>query len=561
VRATAILAAVAALLALTIFLVERRVPSTDQRRAAHARLLPRFDRARVRRVAIARAGALPFALERAGGAATPDWRVLPAGKPADEGAVDELLGELDLAESDRDADLSPAEAGLEPPRVRLEIADGETLGLALGHADAGGRGVFVQAGGGGRVRVAPRRLLDLANRDAAAFRDHHVVVLGAGPSTVTWSAAGGPPRTISASAGRFRNERSEWVNDERATVALRRLADLRVDRFLDTPAEPPAIERTLAVGAGGGGAASETLRFGARVCPGGAGFPAERTDASGTEWLCLSAQAVQDLWWALEAAHARDDHLLAAAPAAVTRFALAAGTRRVALDDSSGRWRFVAPTLGYEADDDAVHAWLEALARVRLDFAPPPPAAPTAGSGTTLDVTTPRFEEHIAVAGRAVHRIGEPTAARGPADLAALVDPDPLRFRDRRVLNLSRFDAQLLRISSARRNEDLEKGGDQSWRAIAPAGATVDTAALDRLLATLTNLRVERYLPTDTKLTPDLTLNLTERPPGSAALDHALALAPGAGVGCRGVLTERAGTTAFVLDAATCDALHANVVR
>jgi hypothetical protein len=568
VRTTIILAVVAALLALFILMVERRGPSSDEVRAERTKLVPRFDRGAVRRVTIRRPGQPPFSLERDGSG----WRFMPGdrpadAKPADAAAVDELLAEVDFAETDRIADLTPAAAGLAPAAatVDLEPEHGDRVELRFGHPDATGRGVFAQREGDDPpyVRVAPRRLLDLVAREPDAYRDRRVVpaTLVAGRDlTLTWtSPAGDEWRALRFADGRFWNVRQEWVSSERVAEALRRLAELRAARFVPAPASPPPDARKLEV-------ARWTLlpREGGRGCDQTLAL-VERRAREGSDWMCVPADALRAALEALDAAHARDPRLLASAPDDVTEIELAEGARRVGLRREHGRWTFVEPQVAYHGDRDAIADWLAQLARVSLTLGPTGGRAPAVRRLTiagrlreSFAVSAPRAEQvNVARGGEAAG-----AGARAPASLFALLDPDPLRFRSRLVLDVSRYDARALRITAAGAGatEIVNAGGD-SWRAQSPAGARVDGAALDHLLGTLTNLSALRFLPPATRVAPQTTLELTisrgaRAPVQRFVLDLG---APAADGGCSARLTSDDKTTAnavFTLAPATCDDLR-----
>ncbi len=168
-RALGVLGAVAALLAAYLLFFDH--DPRDGAPPAAQPLLVRFDRGSVRRIAVAQAGQPAFALVHA---ADGGWRLQPQDLPADRSAVADLLDAFAQAESRRTADLSAAAAGLSPPRVSVSIEDARGVSeVRLGNADASGSGVFAQVGAAAAVRVAPRRLLELAERPAAALRDTH----------------------------------------------------------------------------------------------------------------------------------------------------------------------------------------------------------------------------------------------------------------------------------------------------------------------------------------------------------------------------------------------------
>ena len=201
-RKVAVLAAVAAVLGGYLLFGDRRPGGGGS--GGHARLIDAFDRAAVWRLTIRRAGAPPFSLIRQPPGKEPAWRESPGGEPADEAAVDDLLNALDLAETSRTAEVGAAAAGLAPPRVALELdAPRGPLTIELGRLDAAGQGVFARAGGATAIRVAPRRLAELADREPWAFRDRRLVPLSADAITaLSWREGGGHRDGASLAPGR-----------------------------------------------------------------------------------------------------------------------------------------------------------------------------------------------------------------------------------------------------------------------------------------------------------------------------------------------------------------------
>ncbi len=247
-RALGVLGAVAAVLAAYLLFFDH----DPRQRPAGGGALVRFDRASVRRIAVARPGQPPFALVRA-----PDggWRIQPDHGPADPAAVEDLVNALDQAESDRTADLAPAAAGLAPPRVTVSIEDARGVSeVRLGNPDASGSGVFLQVGEGGAVRVGPRRLLELAERPASALRDrrpapapHAVADAGVEPTRspmaldfahfdVRALRRIGPRGTLEARSPDGETWTSQPPADPRAIARLvRALGNLRAAEWLPQP--------------------------------------------------------------------------------------------------------------------------------------------------------------------------------------------------------------------------------------------------------------------------------------------------------------------------------------
>ncbi len=501
-RRVAILAVVAAALAAYLLVFDR-----DRGRDAgmSGRLVERFDRSAVRQVTITRAGAAPLSLTRQAAGSEPAWRLEPGGQAADGAAVDDLLGAIDVAEPARTADLQPAAAGLVPPRVTLTIDEqpGGTIALQLGRPDATGTGVFATTGKG-RVQVAPRRLLELTDRDPSAFRDRRLFPVAADAVTaIDWpDRAGGAARALRLTDGRWRNDRGDFAAGERVAEALRQALALRVERYLPAPPTAAGGAPLLEVTAAG---ARIDVAMGSESCPVPDTLSVIRTGALGRDGACLDETKLRALAPVLEAAWAADRRLLAAAPDTVTTFALEGGGRRVALARAAGGWRFTAPSVAYAADPRVVDDWLATLHATNL---PPEPAA---GGGATRRLTAD---------GRQVATVGPKSPAY------ALLAPDPLRFRDRAALDFAHFDARDLRRTADSAVELASADGD-SWRAVAPADAHVDGANVARVVSALGNLRAVRFLTAAPAGRSDLKLEVSVQPPGETApTRHTLELWP-----------------------------------
>ena len=300
-RKLAGLAALTAVLAGYLLFGDRR--PGDGGAGGHARLLDAFDRAAVRRLTIRRAGAPPFSLVRQPPGQEPAWRESPGGQPADEAAVDDLLNAIDLAETSRTADVGADAAGLAPPRVALELDEPRgPLTIELGRLDAAGQGVFARAGGATAIRVAPRRVADLADREPSAFRDRRLVPLSADAITaISWREGGGnrQERSLRLVAGRWQNADKQWVSGERAAESLRRLLALRVERY-EPPRPAPEAPSQIAVQTTGG--ATVRLSFPGDRCAVPPEVRVERAGPSVVDGACLAPEALGELWRSLAAA-------------------------------------------------------------------------------------------------------------------------------------------------------------------------------------------------------------------------------------------------------------------
>ncbi len=513
---------------------------------AHARLIDSsaFDRSAVQRITIARAGVPPFSLDRQAPGQEPAWRESPGDLAADAPAVEDLLSALDLAETTRTADVSPAAAGLAPPRVTIALGGPRApVTLELGQRDAAGRGVFARVAGAPAIRVAPVRLSELADREPWAFRDRRLVPLPAEAITaIGWrDRKSGRERRLRLDAGRWQTAEKQRVAPERMTEALRRLLALRVTR-LDTPRLPPASVSRIEVAAKDGSTVRLALPDEACAAPDEARV--EREGPAGADGACVASAALGELWRALASASVPDRRLVAAPPETVTRVEVEEkdeGRRLLLTRTLGGAWRFEAPKVGYPADPKVIGDWLEALRGA--EAGPLPAAFPAHVRRLTLD-------------GRA-----REVAEVAPGDPGyALLDPDPLRFRDRGALDFAHFDARELRRSDAGGAVALASTDGDAWRVVAPAGAAADRTNVARVVGALGNLRVEAFAAQPPAGAPELTLEVAVQAPGEhAPTRHTLELhkkkeAPG----CTGRLDH---DVAFTLEEAVCDELRLGLLK
>jgi D-alanyl-D-alanine dipeptidase len=538
-RVVIVLAAVAALLAAVILFVDR-----DPRPAGDgARVVPAFDRAAVRRVSIERAGAPAFALVAGGGGT---WRTSPGAKLADESAVQDLIVAADFAERQRTADVTPEAAGLAPPAVvvKLETA-GSPVALELGRPDAAGGGVFARAAGSRAIVVVPRRLLELANRPAEEFRDRRLVPLAADAVTSLAWRDGPASHRLALRDGRWVNERDEFVAAARVADSLRGLLALRVAGFGARPSRSapkarfattsPENSRTPALRAGAATAGGQSVTIGAGSTTVelelGAEGAVTRVSPEGRDDVAVAGDLAA-AWRTLARAAARDQRLVSLPPEAIKRIQLTDGTQRLELmrSGAAGVWRFVTPKLPYDPDRDSVARWLAELGGVQVA---------TRADGRrvrTLVVEGP-------------HR--EAVAVSAPPEVFALLAPDPLRFRDRRVLSFASFDARRVRRSSGGAAEEVVSDDGNTWRAT--QGGTVDAAAVARAVVALSDLHVEAFTAAAPPGTPSATYEVDVRAPGDAAATrHVLELHPGRAA-CAGRLDRE---VSFVVERALCEELR-----
>jgi hypothetical protein len=514
------LAVVAAAVAVVLFVDSRHDTTRGVvYRDAHVRLLPQFDRRAVQSITVARQGGAPFTLRRAPAPGSA-WHLTTAGSPAaDDAAVEDLLSALDLAESNRTAELPAAKAGLEPPAVQIDVeAPGGRFTLQLGRPDVTGRGVYARAAGEGTIRVASRRLLELADRDAPAFRDRRLFPVD--PEAVTsivWKDAH-DTGALQLVDGRWQNGRKEWVDEGRVREALRRLFSVRIERFEARGDRAPASSRMLTITSGATVIALEGGRDG--------------VFARGSDRVSVPIDALEAAWRALVVAEARDLRLVAMPADTVTSVVLSDGSGRLSMRRVNGAWTFGEPKVRYEADTRVVDEWLTRLAST---------TTPTraAGPRTRRLVVEGRFRQDVAVS--------------SPPDLYELLAPDPLRFRDRALLSFARFDVRRLERMAAKQEQVVTSDDGGTWRAA--SGAQADAASVGRVVGVLSDLRADEFLAEAPRGEPATRLEIDVQQPGDARPSrHVVQLYPG----CVARLDAEA---TFRIERAACDALGLSLLQ
>ena len=525
-RGLVLLAIVAAALAAVLVWEGRHRSGPGDQAGARARLVAPFDRKAVRRIAIRRQHGEGVTLQHtpspSAPAPAPAWHLERQGEPAaDDAAVDDLLAAVDLAESDRIADVPAGAAGLAPPVAQIELeTPAGNLMAQLGRADATGQGVYARAGTNGPVRVVGRHVLDLIDRDPVGLRDRRLFPIEAAAVTsLAWHGEDGEDASgeLRAVDGRWQNARGEWVASERVAESLRRLHALRIESFSPEPFAKSAGDRSLVLTA-------PPARIALAI-----GRDGDLT--RGGEHVRVPAAAFESAWRSLAAASARDDRLIALSADTVTRIDLHDDHARVALRRVDGAWTFTTPKVAYAADTRAVDDWLTRLGGVKT------PTRPTGPNARHL-ILEGRFRQKIDVA--------------SPPEVAALLAPDPLRFRERAVLSFARFDVRRLqRTAGAETQQVTSDDGGATWRAA--SGRELNAANVGRVLGALSDLRAEEFVATSPHGAPTLRLEVDVQAPGDTRpTGNILKVWPGPDGACSGELN---GITTFRPDSATCAAL------
>lgn len=538
-RLSAVLAVVAAALAAYILLVDHRRPSTEDRATAKTRLLPGFEPAALERIAWTRPGEAPYAIERRRDRQDPAWWLSPGDKPADDRAVEDLVAALAFAESDRTANIDDKAAGLTPPTVVLRLrTDALTAQIDFGRLDASGQGAYARTAAGGPIRVIAAHLRELVDRPADALRDRRLLTFA--PGTVTamvWRDERGAMGGLDEREGRWKNERGEWVREERVDALLRTLSQARATAFTTPP--PPASTVSLSIRSG----VDKVV-----LSPAGAGAAAADVivrDAGGgdRDALRMSAGFFAEIEAQLRTVALKDDRLLASPPESVSQIELRAGDRRLVLKREGRGWAFGAPEVPYRPDAEVIERWLAELHRLSVPVTPPDDR---------------RSLRYLSVAGR--YQEHQELRAGAAYDL---LDPSPLRFRERRVLSFARFDVRRLRRQTGADHEDaveLATPDGESWRVVHGSGGDPDIANLNRVVATLDDLRASAFRTRAVQGVPTVSWEVDVQAPGDEApARHTLAIHAAPGAECTGHLDDDAAELELSPD--SCANLRLSVVR
>jgi hypothetical protein len=436
-RTPIVLAVLAAAIGAAVWWDHRR-PSTEEAKESETHLVPGFERDRVTGILVERGGRAAR-LRRSDGAWTID------GVRADEDAVEALLSEIEFARVERrvgpiDAQLGKM-LGLDAPRVTLEL-DGTRL--QLGADSPGGRGVYVARRGSPEAMVVEHRLLEVADRAPEAWRSSRLLLTNVGGAKTL--AIGG--MTVARHDGGWTVDGAPASN--RAVDALFDAIDrARARRFVEGPA--PAGGVSIAVD---GHVEARLLG----PCAGATGeTEVARSDGA---HLCFDDAALARL--RAPAAGLREPRLFPFAVDAVTAVDVEEGSRRLALRRENGAWRLIAPLdAAGPADDPSVRAWLGQLVALTSEGGPQLATVKTAEASAT-------------------HHVRDQSL-------------DPLRFHDRRVIDLAGVDR--LTVEEHGRRTVITSGLQaRSFRADPPVTATDE--ALQALFDAFARLRATGFVHT-----------------------------------------------------------------
>ncbi|XYI04006.1 DUF4340 domain-containing protein [Sorangium sp. So ce1128] len=573
---TLILVALAATAAVVLLVLDRGSVSTDEaeRRKKHLFEAWRPDEITELTVTLASPGAPQTARLTRGevnDAGQRPWSVEIDGQryPADEPAVDQLLGTLEFATAERrvPAEASdPAALGLASPRLSIALAMGPRRErLLLGgsaptppgavYAEVAGRGVFVITKQlAAALDVPPDRLRSRS----------FVPYLAAELAGLTLEGEGGARRFSRAPWGggrgagfRFAEGSPEGsgvrVSAPAIDGVLSALGRLQAEEFLS------AEEAQQALASGGPRVTLTLLPSDPSARPGvidlGGDCPdrpdhvvAVRREPTRAA-ACVPASVLDPL---TEDASRFVDLALVGAPLdEVAEVKLAAGERSLELARTGSEWHLRAPEdrpVPTETGRALVQAILDVRATRLLPSASDPGALGLVPPRATLRVlSTPpespgegepreRIEtlEIGAEQGGVVHvrRLEDGAVAEIPTPAAGALLPSEVSLRSMQVLDFAREQVSALRIERPGLVQRLRRTGDGAWQLLEPRGEglAADDALADELAELLGGLKAERWVAADAgqgyglgapRLAVEAELASAPEPGGGAAGDAA----------------------------------------
>ncbi|HZS36373.1 MAG TPA: DUF4340 domain-containing protein [Polyangia bacterium] len=473
-RALAVLVAIAAAVGALLWW-DRGRPSTDDARAARARLAPGFERARAFAITIERGGE-KTRLERA----DDGWWLTEPRRRADDDAVEQILGELEFGQVERrlypDA-AGRARMGLDAPRATITVGDWTAR---VGGDAPGGHAVYVARGGEREALVVERRLLEVIDRARDGFVSKRLAV----------GAVGGV-RQFGAGAVLIKREPRGWrltqpfrmaADDKRVEAWLAALDGARATRVID----PVPVQNGVAIQLDGDVEAAL-----GPACP---QHPLERVVLrSDGACLCFDDATLARL--TPEPRDLVDARLVPLDVERVTRVTLE-GPHELALERAAGEWRIVEPaSAAGPADDAAVREWLASLAAARASGFESMSHQRLARlglhtpDGLTL-IALERDGERLFV-----YREGDSHRQAIDASARALFEVDAARFRPRRVLNFAAGDVERIRVEEGGVVEEAARAADGGFRIVRPAALDADAEIVARTIDALAGLRADRFVP------------------------------------------------------------------
>ena len=532
-RTTVVLVAVAGALAVYLWLVERRLPTTVQLEERRQRLFA-LSEGDVKRLRIEH-GDVAVALERSDAEQEKEtaWRMTEPVRARAAGYVcDQLARDLEYLEWESrltggaEDSQKLGERGLDRPRASLSFGHrGGEEKVYFGDETPVGARVYLRVEGRPDIYEVRKSFLTALLRSANEFRDDDVLVFDLPDVRKLSVTRAGDSLAVEREAGR-------WVltaplpaavraDRDKVEDALRKLSDLRVERFVaDSPvalsdeelrgygleapvlvAEVEADDETLFISFGAGVPDHPDWRY----VTTSEGPSVYATKAEPAEFLARPVIEFRDRQLTPMTADRVQTLSIALAPAEGQ-----AKPETVAIVRTEGAWRVRQPR-DIEADEDAVRELLRDLDARRLvafvkDFAEPPEESDLAAYGldqpratiTLVDDKEEKESIHVGARdqaeGRCYLRRGEEqsvvAADEGFFDLAVR---GYLTYRTKELTEIRRLDVTRITIDRPGGRVELVKEKND-WQLAAPIGKRAERAAVDDVLFELAPLLAGRIV-------------------------------------------------------------------
>jgi hypothetical protein len=384
-RVVSVLASIVVALSAYLFFFERGQLTSKEVGDRRGRALDTFVRDHVEELTVIHgAQTLRFARKRlATGELGAFALAEPREMPADENAVDSLVGELEWLSVRRSLDGVSArdltEFGLESPSFTVDYRVAGTVHrLRVGKPDVHGESYYALLDDAPRVMLLPKTLVEALDHTPGHFRSKQFL----GDITSAWVRkleieAGGARISLEKQGGRFwvADAPRSFADDERVANLVAALDRLRATRFvegealerLNAPSLVPVSHTTLKTVPDDAREDQKPEAFTLTVfgaCPEHADERVARAGEHG-DFVCVLTSDIQDL---LDVQDLRETHLLPATPEDVVSIQLGGAGTQIAVKRKDGAWQSAS---GPKVESKAIDGWLMALRAERGTYVAP----------------------------------------------------------------------------------------------------------------------------------------------------------------------------------------------
>ena len=445
----------------------------------------------------------------------------PLSVPADGGAVNSILSDLEFADRDRTLsekelkDVNPADFGLDHPRIRVTLQGKKgPMTLLVGRETPTKDAVYVQLQGQKQIDITPKSLLDRLNTSLDTLRSHVAVEFT--PSAATRLELKSVDRVIElAKTAAKTNAEPRWAiirplaaraDQGRVSELLTDLSDLRIQDFLSEDPkdvhtyqlEDPEREVTAWTGDVG-----NTLLIGHALTNDPTKVYAKLKSADSI----FTVSTEQAKKFAIQINDLRDPHVLAFSQPDVFGIDLLQGTNTVSIERGDKGWK-VAGATPMPAEESIVEQTLKGLsdltvkrfaADVAIDLdkfglAAPMAAVTLRGEGTNAiaQLLIGGLDDSHTL--RYVKRADEPFIYGVESNALEWLPANALAVRARRLAEIQPEQIKKLTIQKGSSRAILERDAQNKWRLVEPAQGVLDSDSLQRLLETVAQLSAEKFL-------------------------------------------------------------------